>query len=345
MISGLFINRPTNDEIALFGCTGNGCGPIQNVGIEDCDITGRTEVAALIAYQDDIGSETSGCHSTGSITGARSDYNTTLAYVAGLIGYASAAVTNCYSTCTITATHTGTGISTRGSVSECGGLIGGLYGQGDISNCYATGDITATSENKDVNTTGGLVGQLDGYARNVTKSYSTGDVSVTAGKGTSYIGGFIGAWFLGTMSDCFSRGNVTVSAVSLIYGRIGGFCGYVQSAVVDNCYSTGLLTVTEGMSRVGGFCGSNYGTINDSFWDTETSGIETSDGGTGKTTAQMKTEATFTDAGWDFDTIWGMRTDRNDGYAYFQWQFPEVIRIKGNPNIDQLIYQHVERMD
>ena len=32
----------------------------------------------------------------------------------------------------------------------------------------------------------------------------------------------------------------------------------------------------------------------------ETSGQSNSDGGIGKTTAEMKTENTFTDAGWDF---------------------------------------------
>jgi len=38
----------------------------------------------------------------------------------------------------------------------------------------------------------------------------------------------------------------------------------------------------------------------ESFWDTETSGQITSDGGTGKTTAEMQMKNTFTDAKWDF---------------------------------------------
>ena len=44
----------------------------------------------------------------------------------------------------------------------------------------------------------------------------------------------------------------------------------------------------------------DYGVITSSFWDTETSGQSTSDGGTGKTTAEMQTAFTFLDAGWDF---------------------------------------------
>jgi len=48
--------------------------------------------------------------------------------------------------------------------------------------------------------------------------------------------------------------------------------------------------------------GSNAGdiTITASFWDLETSGLVTSDGGIGKTTAEMQTAATFLEAGWDF---------------------------------------------
>jgi hypothetical protein len=42
-----------------------------------------------------------------------------------------------------------------------------------------------------------------------------------------------------------------------------------------------------------------------SFWDVNTSGQTTSaGGGTGKTTAEMKTLSTFTSAGWDFTSVW-----------------------------------------
>jgi len=48
--------------------------------------------------------------------------------------------------------------------------------------------------------------------------------------------------------------------------------------------------------------GGNYwgGVVTACFWDTQTSGQAKSDGGTGKTTAQMQTAKTFLDAGWDF---------------------------------------------
>jgi hypothetical protein len=40
--------------------------------------------------------------------------------------------------------------------------------------------------------------------------------------------------------------------------------------------------------------------VTDSFWDIQTSTQSTSIGGIGKTTAEMRASATFTDAGWDF---------------------------------------------
>jgi len=51
--------------------------------------------------------------------------------------------------------------------------------------------------------------------------------------------------------------------------------------------------------------GGNGGSVWNCFWDTQTSGMDYSDGGTGKTTEEMQIESTFTDAGWDFNTpIW-----------------------------------------
>jgi len=41
--------------------------------------------------------------------------------------------------------------------------------------------------------------------------------------------------------------------------------------------------------------GYNQGTVSNSFWDMETSGMEESDGGTGKTTVEMQDIGTFAD--------------------------------------------------
>jgi len=74
--------------------------------------------------------------------------------------------------------------------------------------------------------------------------------------------------------------------------------------------------------------GLNNSDVISSFWDKVTSGCEYSDGGIGKTTAQMQTMSTFTNAGWDFvdetanGTLdnWRMCLDGLE-YPLLSWQF------------------------
>ncbi|MDA3799243.1 MAG: SGNH/GDSL hydrolase family protein [Kiritimatiellae bacterium] len=122
------------------------------------------------------------------------------------------------------------------------------------------------------------------------------DSSVT---GKNYAGGLIG-YNEGIVENCYSW-----SVVSSAAWYAGGFAG-INYGTINDCYSIGSVS---GVSATGGFCGSSSGTISDCFWNTQTSGRSTSSGGTGKTTAQMQIESTFTSAGWSFGNIWYM-----DGY-------------------------------
>jgi len=81
---------------------------------------------------------------------------------------------------------------------------------------------------------------------------------------------------------------------------------------VSNSYSTGSVT---GNTHVGGLVGRNFGTVGNSFWDTQTSGQPTSSGGTGKTTVQMKDITTFSGAGWNIVAVANSST-RNIGYVW-----------------------------
>jgi hypothetical protein len=87
--------------------------------------------------------------------------------------------------------------------------------------------------------------------------------------------------------------------------------------------------VTGNLS-VGGLVGWNYGcTVSNSFWDRATSGMEVSDGGTGKTTAEMQDTTTFLRARWNitavanpsirnFAYIWNIVDDET--YPFLSWQ-------------------------
>ncbi len=360
-ITDLYIDKPDEQillgfiaysSVALLGLV-NTSKEIKNVGMVDGDITGGSSAGFINGLQN--GAVTN-CYFTGNVEGRAS--------AAGfVIRNENGVISNCYATGSIvgdvfgasgfvdrndgvvsTCWSSGDVTSTQGSAAGfCGdnyGSIGGcstactvsapntfwhdaggfcVYNDGEITKCYATGNVSGYS-----------AGGFSGYSNLESECYATGDVlGVHEAAGYSVSGGLL-------IINCYARGNATATEPAV--GEAGGFIVYNYEAI-GKCYSTGLVTADV----VGGFCVENYGTIEDSFWDTDTSGTVVSDGGTGKTTAQMKTRATFTDAGWDFTTpIWYINPTINDGYPAF---IGVVARIKGNPNIDQRIYQHVERMD
>ena len=133
----------------------------------------------------------------------------------------------------------------------------------------------------------------------------------------------------GFINNCYARGSVNAG-----YGYAGGLVGDMSSGYIGNSYSTGQANTG---SDLGGLVGHNGGTVTACFWDNETSGLSTSDGGEGKTTAEMKTKATFTDAGWDFTTIWNIT--ENTTYPLF------IVPVTTNPPVPALAEGQVGRAD
>ncbi|MDE3038551.1 MAG: hypothetical protein KGJ21_08910, partial [Pseudomonadota bacterium] len=236
VISGLTINRPSTNNVGLFGETGS--SHIADVGLSGGTITGSIDVGGLVGVLG--GSATiSDSYATGAVSGS--------SYVGGLVGYNYGTITNNYAS---------------GAVSDTGGYIGGLVGENDgtVSGSYATGAVSVSASSK--NYVGGLVGRNGGT---VSNGYATG--SVTTGSSSSYVGGLVG----------------------------------INTGTISDSYATGLVSGGSGSSFVGGLMGGNYNTVTNSFWDTQTSGQATSGGGTGETTANMQTLATFTGATWSID--------------------------------------------
>jgi Divergent InlB B-repeat domain/The GLUG motif len=175
--------------------------------------------------------------------------------------------------------------------------VGGLAGRnsyGDVSNSYSTGSVTGVED------VGGLVGDND--QGTINDSYAASNMV-----GNNHVGGLAGYNRQGTVSNSYASGSVGGS------DYVGGFVGRNYYGTVSNSYSTGSVT---GSTNVGGLLGWNYyGNVSSSFWDTETSGQATSDGGTGKTTAQMKSITTFSGAGWSIIAVADSDT-RNSSYIW-----------------------------
>jgi parallel beta-helix repeat protein len=209
-----------------------------------------------------------------------------------------------------------------------GSLIGWLDA-GTITGCYVEGGNVVGDEN-----VGGLVGahghRIPGYDPSVIPPYPPYTISccysTSTVKGTIYVGGMAG-FNIGQITNCYSMGSVFGNDI------VGGLVGQDGDWGLDptwggkmlNCYSTSHVV---GQSNTGGLVGLNACgmIIYNCFWDVQTSGWTTSDGGTGKTTAEMQMSSTFLYAGWDFvdetengtEDIWWILEGQD--YPHLWWE-------------------------
>lgn len=327
-ISGLYISRPAQDYLGLFGYKTIG-STISNLNLTGINISGKSYVGGLTGYQ--YNGSVTNCFTSGSVTG-------TVECTGGLIGttyYGS--VISCGSSANVSGVKFAGGLigysyaaSTSGSFAtgsvtgtmNTGGLIGYLWGS--VTNCYATGNVTGGSN------VGGLLG--GGYDNHTaTACYSTGDV-----RGNTEVGGFTAfVAYSATMSDCYSTGNVIRNTGST-NTAIAGFVGMNYNAKVLRCYSTGSVVYEGAVNPVNrGFAGyistgAGY-QMTGNFWDIETSGqTSTLGAATGKTTAEMKTQTTFTAAAWNFSTpVWKIVSGVI--YPYLAWQPSSNLIFEENP--------------
>ncbi|HOW29680.1 MAG TPA: GLUG motif-containing protein [archaeon] len=305
-IRNLYINKPTTDYVGLFGYT-NRYARFEDLIIEDANIRGQNYVGIITGYQN-YGLVTRS-YTTGNISGTN--------YIGGITGLSSyAEISLSHSSTTITATDYVGGIS-------------GYTSTGSITTSYSDSNISGDDY------VGGLVGAATG-THNVTAKisycYSKGNISGTG----SYVGGLAGHITTGfRIEDSYS----TSSVIGL--GRTGGLVGYMYSDVsslyttVNRSYSSGYVYGSYN-NNVGGLIGysSGYTTISNSFWDINTSGQTTSSAGTGKTTTEMKQQATFTT--YNFTSPWAITEGSSYPYLINNTQSPAPTSVA--PPTPTMIY-------
>jgi len=210
------------------------------------------------------------------------------------------------------------------NVSSAGINVGGLVGCnfGSVQNCAVTGSFTVNGENTVYDTIAGAssVGGLIGYnAGEVLRCGSSIVTTATA----STAGGLIGYNFA-ALQNSYSLGKVTAPLTA------GGLIGY-NAFPCANGFAAGQVT---GTAAAGGLIGYNASDVIQSFWDTQVSaqsagaGFGSAAGITPKTTAELQTQTTFTDAGWDFwgesangtEETWRICPDATS-YPALNWEF------------------------
>ena len=185
-----------------------------------------------------------------------------------------------------------------------GGVCGKLGNSGYGGQCQYNSVVNVSLSGRSY--IGGLIGFYESYQQSIMCNFTSG---LLAGTG-SYHGGLIGRSGAenygggGNITDNYSLMDVTG------YSHAGGLIGYNYNRPIINCYSKGAVS---GNDNYGGLIGGGTVNVTSSFWDTETSTQSSSPGGgTGKTTAEMKTQSTYTN--WDFSTPIWLIGSLNEGY-------------------------------
>jgi hypothetical protein len=308
-VSNLFINRDINMYQGLFSVNQ---GTIMNLGVIEAQINAPMGMAGILAGTN-YGLIVN-CYSSGQITSTGS-----FGRIGGLTGWNSGTILDSRSTAV---------------VNSLGLIVGGLTGansNGMIVQSYSDGIVYGNSS------TGGLTG-INQSGSMIVSSFSNSNVLAT-GNNSAGISGVNSNY--SSIIDCYSTGNISGNMSA------GGVVGLLtENSYIYNCYSSGEISGNESL---GGLVAINEGTENvtASYWDTNTSGQNTSAGGIPKNTREMVTQQTFVD--WDFEETWGI----HDGlsYPYFLWQgepgphnFPDEIpefyylTLVANPPVGGIVY-------
>jgi hypothetical protein len=197
------------------------------------------------------------------------------------------------------------------------GYIGGLVGDngGIINNSSASGVVVGSRF------VGGLVFSNSGT---ISNSFATG--AVVAKKYAAWAGGLVGFNAQGTIVNSYATGSVTGirrQEPPPYASNLGGLVGK-NYTTVSYSYSTGAVTGAAG-DNIGGLLGadgSSSGSLTDTDWDTDTSGITNLSQGagniandpgiTGLTTAQLQSGLP---TGFD-PKVWAEKPNINSGLPY-----------------------------
>jgi len=294
-ISNLTVDTadPNSGYLGLFALVSE-TAEVRNLGVEDANIRGESDPRALGGLVGRNLGIISKCYSTGRTHGGSP--------VGGLVGLNSGSITDCYSTGTVS------------GVAVFGGLAG--FSDGTVTRCYSNSLVLGGDGSGHF---GGLVGRNSGI---IGKCYSTGQV--LGGHQSDDLGGLVGYNTTnGKIDNSYSSSNVQGGDYSQ---DLGGLVGCNTHGKIDNSYSSSNVQGGDYSQRLGGLVGYDVsGSYTVCFWDSnvnpDANGIGNANDPNviGKPTAEMYTESTFADAGWDFITpVWTI-CERQD-YPRLVWE-------------------------
>ena len=218
------------------------------------------------------------------ITNEKNNSKILIYYFGGIVGFNRGLIKNSY------------------NLADLGYRMGGIVGYAVVSsliiNCYNYGNDVS---NENYPKSAGIVFENNGYVR---RCHNMGDV----GSGICYY-----MEGLSLVKDCYSFGNCETGIVSYVS----------EYAVLEKSYSCGVNNYPIFRSAT------SYALIRNCVWNNELSS-DVSDETLNNyashlniisaNTQEMKDISTYTAIGWDFDSVWAISDDFNEGYPYLQWQ-------------------------
>lgn len=246
-ISNLYINRPADDNIGLFGRTDD--SDVQSIGLENVSVTGNRSVGGLVGYNGNY-STVANCSSSGNVNGNSN-------YVGGIVGdNEHSSINNSFFNGIV-----------AGNEYYTGGIVGYNSGFGIVDYCYSSGTVFGKYY------AGGLAGVNDFFSI-ISNSYSIADVIRASGDDTRF-GGFCGD-NSSVIQYCYSAGSVTYSGAANPVDK--GFVGNSSSTPTHtgNYFDSESSSQTSGIGAIavagaemrsqGNFADWDFSTV----WDIQT---------------------------------------------------------------------------
>jgi len=200
----------------------------------------------------------------------------------------------------------------------------------EIINCSVSGNI-----NEGVGIHGGLFGYC--YSSYISKCFTNVNITVTEPNNIVSLDGFAGGLINSQVDNCYSRGILTLENAN--YTSVHSFVSDVDQSSINNCYTT-TRVVSSNSAILSGWMSESE--VNNFFWDTETVNttnvnnmLENSDlvNVTGYTTVEMKDSETYIQNGWDFEEVWSIDPEINDGYPFLQWLLSSTSNSEVDTNL------------
>lgn len=278
------------------------------------------------------------------------------ALTGGIVSCNNGTIIGCYNANNVTTTYT-TGTYSIGGIA--GRSSGSSSFERIVSDCYNAGTISSVIVSSQNSNTGGIIGSAN-YT-NIEKCFNVGPVT---NKGTvrfsdssqySNVGGILGYGSNMNISRCFNDYEISGA------DAVGGIVGMDMYSNIFNCYNKGLIRTT-GTTNAKAISGTSVNSRIENAYNSNSSvqSMFTSVGTTSHiysvnaglsvtvlTTEEMKQKDKF--VGFDFDTIWNITPNINDGMPYLRevgnlLPTIQVGDVNGDNEIDfrdaQLIMQY-----